>query len=49
MEERQRPALAAIEKAEELAERSGERFYYGELHRLRGVFLTVMGADETPN
>ena len=39
-------ALAAIKEAEELAERSGERFYYGELHRLRGVFLTAMGADE---
>jgi hypothetical protein len=39
-------ALAAIKEAEDLAEKSGERFYDGELHRLRGVFLAAMGADE---
>jgi predicted ATPase len=40
-------ALGAIREAEALAERSDERWWYGELHRLRGVFLTAMGADET--
>ena len=40
-------ALAAIKEAEGLVERSGERFYYAELHRLRGVFLTALGAEET--
>jgi hypothetical protein len=29
--------------------KGNDELYYGELHRLRGVFLTVMGADETPN
>jgi predicted ATPase len=40
-------ALEAIREAETLVERSGERFWYAELHRLRGVFLTAMGADQT--
>jgi predicted ATPase len=40
-------ALAAILEAEEWVERSGERFYCPELHRLRGVFLTALGAEET--
>jgi predicted ATPase len=40
-------ALAAIREAEEWVERSGERFYCAELHRLRGVFLTALGAEET--
>jgi hypothetical protein len=39
-------ALVAIKEAEELVEGSGERFYYGGLHRLRGVFLATLGADE---
>ena len=30
-----------------MAERSQERFWCAELHRLRGVFLAAMGADET--
>jgi hypothetical protein len=30
-----------------LAERSEERWWCAELHRLRGVFLAAMGADET--
>jgi predicted ATPase len=30
-----------------MAERTGERYWHAELHRLRGVFLTAMGADET--
>ena len=40
-------ALEAITEAEALAERSQERWWSAELHRLRGVFLTAMGADET--
>jgi predicted ATPase len=39
-------ALAAIKEAEELVERSGERLYLAELHRLRGVFLAALGAQE---
>ena len=30
-----------------MAERSEERFWCAELHRLRGVFLTVVGAEES--
>jgi hypothetical protein len=33
-------------EAEGLAERFEERLWSAELHRLRGVFLTAMGADE---
>jgi tetratricopeptide (TPR) repeat protein len=40
-------ALEAISEAEALVERSEERFWCAELHRLRGVFLAAMGADET--
>ena len=40
-------ALEAIKEAEALVETSGERWWYAELHRLKGVFLTAMGADET--
>jgi len=40
-------ALAAIKEAEEWVERSGERCYHAELHRLRGVFLADLGAEET--
>ena len=39
-------ALEAIKEAERLAETSGERWWCAELHRLRGVFLTAIGADE---
>ena len=39
-------ALEAIREAEALAERSEERWCCAELHRLRGVFLAAMGADE---
>jgi len=39
-------ALEAIKEAKELVERSGERCYDSELHRLRGVFLTALGAEE---
>jgi hypothetical protein len=38
-------AFAAIKEAEELVERSGERFCSAELHRLSGVFLTALGAE----
>ena len=34
-------------EAEALAARSGERRWCSELHRLRGVLLAAMGADET--
>ena len=40
-------ALEAIMEAEALAERSEERWWCAELHRLRGVFLTALGPDET--
>ena len=40
-------ALEAIKEAEALVERSEERCWCAELHRLRGVFLAAMGADET--
>jgi hypothetical protein len=39
-------ALEAIREAEAMAERSEERFWCAELHRLRGVFLTVICAEE---
>ena len=40
-------ALEAIKEAEGLVERSGERWWSAELHRLRAVFLTAIGADQT--
>jgi predicted ATPase len=40
-------ALEAISEAQALAERSEERWWSAELHRLRGVFLAAMGAEET--
>ena len=40
-------ALETIKEAERLAETSGERCCSAELYRLRGVFLTTIGADET--
>ena len=46
--ERTSDALVAIKEAESLVERSGERWWYAELQRLRGVFLTTVGADDTP-
>ena len=39
-------ALEAIKEAEALVERSEERWWSAELHRLRGVFLAAIGADE---
>ena len=40
-------ALEAISEAEALVERFEERRWCAELHRLRGVFLAAMGAEET--
>jgi predicted ATPase len=40
-------ALEAISEAEALAERSEERWWWAELHRLRGVFLAALDAGET--
>jgi serine/threonine protein kinase/predicted ATPase len=40
-------ALAAIEDAEAVIERSGERAWCAELICLRGVFLAATGAEET--
>jgi hypothetical protein len=45
--ERTSEALDAIKEAEALVESSGERWWSAELHRLRGVFLTAIGADES--
>jgi hypothetical protein len=40
-------ALEAIREAEAFAEPREERWWCGELYRLRGVFLAAIGADET--
>jgi hypothetical protein len=40
-------ALAAINEAEALAENFENRYWCAEMHRLRGVFLATMGAEET--
>jgi len=40
-------ALQAITEAEALIERFENRYWSAELHRLRGVFLAAMGAEET--
>ena len=39
-------ALAAIKEAEKVVERSEEREWSAELHRLRAVFLAALGDDE---
>jgi hypothetical protein len=39
-------ALEAINEAEAVAERFEQRNWSAELHRLRGVFLAALGADE---
>jgi predicted ATPase len=39
-------ALKAIWEAEALAEEREERWWSAELHRLRGLFLVALGADE---
>jgi len=40
-------ALEAIREAEAFAERFEERWWSAELHRVRGVYLTAIGAEET--
>jgi predicted ATPase len=40
-------ALETISEAEAVVERSGERWWCAELHRLRALFLAVLGAEET--
>ena len=40
-------ALKAIREAEALVERFENRYWCAELHRLRGLFLAALGADET--
>jgi predicted ATPase len=40
-------ALEAISKAEALVKRFEDRHWRAELHRLRGVFLEAISADET--
>jgi predicted ATPase len=39
-------ALEAINEAEAIAERFGQRYFRAELHRLRGVILGTLGAEE---
>jgi len=39
-------ALETLKEAEALAQRTEERECFAELHRLRGVFLAAIGADE---
>jgi len=40
-------ALGALNEAEALVARTEERWWSAELHRLRGVFLAALGAEET--
>ena len=40
-------ALETINEAERLVETSEARWWSAELHRLRGLFLTAIGAGET--
>ncbi len=40
-------ALEAISEAEAVVEKPEERWWRAELHRLRGVFLTAIGAEES--
>ena len=44
--DRSSEALEAIREAQALSESSGERWWCVELHRLRAVFLTALGADD---
>ena len=45
--DRSSEALEAINEAEALAERFEQPYFCAELHRLRGVFLATLGAEET--
>jgi hypothetical protein len=40
-------ALEAVTESEGAVQRSEERWWCAELHRLRGMFLTAIGADES--
>jgi predicted ATPase len=40
-------AVGAINEAVTIAERFEQRYFSAKLHRLRGVFLDTLGADET--
>jgi hypothetical protein len=40
-------AIEAMNEAQALAERSEQRYCFAELHRLRGVFLATLDAEET--
>ena len=40
-------ALQAIEEVEAVVQKTEERQHLAELHRLRGVFLAAIGADDT--
>ena len=40
-------ALEAIREAEAIVERSGARLWCVEMHRLRGMFLSAIGAEKT--
>jgi glycogen debranching enzyme len=44
--DRTRDAVDAIAEADALAQRFEQRFWCGELHRLRGVFLTKLHGDQ---
>ena len=46
LSERTLEALETIKEAEALAEKSEARWWCSEMHRLRGVFLNAIGADE---
>ena len=45
--DRSSEALDAVREAQALVEKFEERWWSAELHRLRGVFLVALGADET--
>jgi predicted ATPase len=47
LSDRTSEALEATNEAEALVESSEERWWSAELHRLRGVFLTAIGAEES--
>ena len=40
-------ALESIREAEALVQRFEHRYFFAELHRLRGVFLAALHGDET--
>ena len=46
LSDRRKSVPTLIMEAETLAERSEQRWWCAELHRLRGVFLAAIGNDE---